>query len=487
MYYCLIGENMNAYINDSIKNVPRLYSENENLVKTYQLALKNLLEINTVDCPSEIYNKTGLLDEELGLMIRAGGSYDTPWTRDAAVNTMNAACFLEPKVAKNTLWAVCERTEEGLCFQMDNQSWDKIVWTLGAWKYYLATGDVEFLTDAYETVKNSMKYLEKHQFNSTYGLFTGGSFFNDGITGYPASLHEEGNMSSFVGDHPATYHIMTLSTNCLYYQAYLIFAKMDAVLQDGKNKAVYEQKAADLKQAINDCLWNEERGSYDYLLYPDGSKDHSQEGCGISFAILSGVCNREQAQKILKNCYRSRNGILSIWPPFEGISSVEKPARHNNLVWPVVNGFFVSAAANLGCVSIVKDEVEALCRLALNSDGFYEIYNGDTGEVDGGWQSQKYWKSVFDQTWSATGFIRSIVFGVFGITLDESGISFSPCLPESFEPLRLDGVRFRDILLDVTLRGKGSHIASMTINGEAKEKILFSESGNYRVEIIMSE
>ena len=113
-------------------------------------------------------------------MIRAGGSYPTPWTRDASVNTMNAACFFEPEVAKNTLWAVCERVDEKLYFQMDEESWDKIVWATGAWYYYLATGDLEFLKDAYETVKNSLEILEDTQYNRQYGLFTGGSFFNDG-------------------------------------------------------------------------------------------------------------------------------------------------------------------------------------------------------------------------------------------------------------------------------------------------------------------
>ena len=99
------------YRKAKLVKAPELVTENEVLLQAYQMALKNLFEINTVPCDSEVYNKSGMLDEELGLMIRAGGGYPTPWTRDAAVNTMNAACFLEPEVAKNTLWAVCERVD----------------------------------------------------------------------------------------------------------------------------------------------------------------------------------------------------------------------------------------------------------------------------------------------------------------------------------------------------------------------------------------
>ena len=114
---------MNEYVKKQLDNVPKLTMENTLIVEAYEKALENLLCINTVPCSMDVYNKTGLLDENLPLMIRAGGGYETPWTRDASVNTMNAACFLEPEVAKNTLWAVCERVDGKLCFQLDNQKW----------------------------------------------------------------------------------------------------------------------------------------------------------------------------------------------------------------------------------------------------------------------------------------------------------------------------------------------------------------------------
>ena len=119
------------YMKRALRDAPELIIENEDISNAWRLALKNLLEINTVACPAQVYNRTGLLDESLGLMMRAGGTYPTPWTRDAAVNTMNAACFLEPEVAKNTLWAVCGRDGGKLYLQVDDQSWDKIIWTVG--------------------------------------------------------------------------------------------------------------------------------------------------------------------------------------------------------------------------------------------------------------------------------------------------------------------------------------------------------------------
>ncbi len=479
----------NEYTEKAMRNAPVFLIEKEEISNAYRLALKNLLEINTVPCPARIYNQTGLLEEQPGLMMRAGGTYPTPWTRDAAVNTMNAACFLEPEVAKNTLCAVCERADGRLCFQRDNQNWDKIIWAAGAWSYYLATADHDFLPLAYETVKNSMEMLESAQFNESYGMFTGGSFFNDGISGYPSDLHEEGQGSSFVGDHRPVKEVMTLSTNCLYYNAYRILEKMAVILEDKAAAQGYAEKGSALKAAMNRYLWREKDNFYSYLLYPDGRTDDSQEGCGISFAVLTGVCEKERAERMLRQCYRSERGLVSIWPPFAGISSVEKPLRHNNMIWPMVNGFFVTAAAQCGCPELVGDEIQNLALLIKqDNNSFSELYNPQTGEPDGGWQCGHSWESVRDQTWSATAFIRSIVFGVFGVVLDENEITFRPCLPAGFGTVALRGLRFREVEMDITLRGSGSQVEKLVIRPKegaacGKSSISFAQPGHYTVEI----
>ena len=91
--------------------------------------------------------------------------------------------------------------------------------------------------------------------------------------------------------------------------------------------------------------------------------------------MLFGLCDAKQAESILNNVVISDLGLVSIWPPFEGISSVEMPIRHNNLIWPFVNGFFADMAAKCGRADILKSELLNLTKLALATNGFYEIYN----------------------------------------------------------------------------------------------------------------
>ena len=112
----------------------------------YKRAVHNLLEINTVPDAEKHYNRTGLFRDPPGTFFRAGGDYHAPWTRDASINSWNAGSLLAPDVARNTLWAVCQRQAGGkLIVQRDKQWWDKVIWVVGAWSHYAITGDRDFL------------------------------------------------------------------------------------------------------------------------------------------------------------------------------------------------------------------------------------------------------------------------------------------------------------------------------------------------------
>lgn len=94
----------------------------------YEAALKNLLQINTISYDPAVYNKSGLMDPDVGI-VRAGGGYPQPWTRDASVNSWNATSLLSPALARNTLWAAVDKDSAGrLQIQQDDQQWDQVIW-----------------------------------------------------------------------------------------------------------------------------------------------------------------------------------------------------------------------------------------------------------------------------------------------------------------------------------------------------------------------
>ena len=466
---------------------PRLIAADGDMVHCFDAAIHNTVDINTVRCCYRRYNKTGLLKHRY--MLRAGGCYKTPWTRDASINTWQAMNFISPEVSRTTLLAVCEPNEKGeIIIQPDTQVWDQIIWSVGAYNYYLTTGDEEFLTVAYGVIGRALDFHRKNRFNSEYGLFRGGSFFNDGIAGYPLRCHQKGLNKSFAPSHQLVEEIMCLSTNCLYCAAYRIYAelslKLDA-LSEAHSAHIYHQE---LKDAVNRHFYSEDTGRYRYIIYPDGSTDDSQELSGNSFAVLFGICPEGMRKTLLKSLTLSDSGAVSIFPPFEGLFSHSKPGRHNNVIWPFLNGMLIEAMCRCGLYGMAGDELKRLTELFKGSKfRLFEIYSPYTKKPYGGWQTGREWDSCRHQTWTATCYIGALIHGVFGIKAEEKGISISPCAPELLKDSELCGIRLRGNELSVKLTGYGNRIEKFFLDGKECEPFIPWDGKAHKAEIALSE
>lgn len=436
----------------------------------FERALDNLLQINTLPFHAGQFPKSGLLPSE-GRFYRAGGDYQEPWTRDATVNSWNAGSLLEPDVAQNTLFAVLGRDEKGQAIvQRDNQWWDKVIWVTGAWNHYLTTGDRKFLTTAYGVSSRLLAAMHAERFDKEFGLYQGPSFFNDGIAGYPAppASPTDAQGSTFVLDYRGTDKLMTLSTNCLYVAAYENAAKMaDALGEPGA--ATYRANAVALKRSINRRLWMPSEGRYGYLLHGDGALrgklDSTEEGCGLAFAILFDVASPKQAKSILSRTHIDPKGITDTYPHYPRYSDAH-PGRHNVVVWPMIQGLWARAATKLHDTNAFTTQMNDLAHLAESSKGnFYEIYDSKTGAVEGGWQSGIHFNSVPNQTWSATAYLSMVLNGIFGMRFDPKGLRFEPLVPNGWSGAKLSGIAYRGATLDLTVKGTGTRLASVKLDG----------------------
>ncbi|MEW1686302.1 glycosyl hydrolase family 65 protein [Streptomyces sp. NPDC091265] len=453
----------------------------------YRSALKNLLDINTVPYDPAQYNQTGLMTDSPGTFIRAGGGYEQPWTRDASVNSWNAASLLSPDVARNTLWAVCRRRDDGtLIVQQDNQWWDQIVWAVAAWQHYLTTGDRAFLTDACQAAANTVRADRSQHFNEKYGLFEGPAFLQDGIAGYPSPPYDPGNTSSFVLDHPGADRMMCLSTNCLFHAGYLACAEMADETGDRRAAAGFRVAAARLRAAINTHLWRPGAGSYGYFIHGTGERagrlETYQEANGLAFAVLCGVASRQQVRAVLDTTHHEPHGVVNVWPHFSRFDDAH-PGRHNVIVWPMTVGMWGHAAAVGGRSDLLAQAVTDIAGLEHRDGHFWEIHNARTGAVDGGWQTGQQWGSEPDQTWSATGYLRLIHRGVFGIGHERDRLRFTPRLPPSWGPVTLRDLPYREATLDITLTGAGHRVVSSTVDGHRSATVPADLTGRHRVRI----
>jgi hypothetical protein len=462
----------------------------------YSAAVKNLLQTNTITYDPAVYNRSGLMDPDVGI-VRAGGGYPQPWTRDASVNSWNATSVLAPSLARNTLWSVVDKGADGnLRIQQDDQQWDQVVWVTAAWNHYLVTGDRTFLGEAYRTAADTLAIRERATtagYNRAFGLFTGASFFNDGIAGYPAPPADATeSVSTGSMPWPGVATGMFLSTNEVYYAAYVNAANMAVRLGRPVEAVSHWVKAVLLKSAINKHFWNSKTGLYNYMLLADGTTGAYQEGTGLAFAIIFGVANQSQTRSILAHTTEMTWGMPDTYPNWARYSDAQ-PGRHNAIVWPVVQGLWAKALARQGAQSAFASETARLAKLAGNNSGFWEIYNGNSGVVDGGWQRlgdtvKFHWGSQPDQTWSASAYLDMITSGLFGLGFQDNGLSIAPTLPAGWGDVTMRGLRYRNANLTIALHGAGTKIRSFTIDGKRalNHQVPASLVGDHTVEITLT-
>jgi glycogen debranching enzyme len=241
----------------------------------------------------------------------------------------------------------------------------------------------------------------------------------------------------------------------------------------------YKLKAEMLKQSILKYFYNADKNTFNYLIDKDGVVDKSQEALGWSFAVVFGIIEGEQANLVIKNAVVSKYGITSIYPSFPRFSKYN-PGRHNDLIWPMVNGFFANAAVSTGNHSSFSHELNSLTHLVLDEDkgnyNFWEIFNPNSGRPDGGYQMagkdkpNHHWQSCRYQTWSATAYLNMIYHGLFGFRFSNDGISFSPFLPDNIHLLEIKDLAYRQAMLNIKISGSGKQIKSFLLNGVKQSK-----------------
>jgi glycogen debranching enzyme len=477
-----------------MRSIPYLETNITKTNKVFRMAIGDLVS-------NIIPFKDGLAEQEREVVM-AGMDYVTPWTRDASINTWNGAGLLFPEVTKNTLLSVLGDFEGTI--RIAGEYWDAIIWAIGAWSQYLYTGDRDFLKTSFNVIGNSLKFFEETEFSLELNLFRGGACYGDGISAYPDIYLTEKKLPGIIdwpADNPelaakpgvgVTTHV--LSTNCLYYFAYVIMGKM-AVELDFKEDLSWKEKAENIKNAINKELWDEKAGRYNYFVDKFGGCTY-QESMGQSFAILFGVANEEKVEKIFKNVYVALAGIPCVWPTFERYKTPDGNSygRHSGTVWPHIQGFWAHAAAMLGKEEIFRYELDKLSEHVSRDSHFAEIYHPVTGEVYGGrqeWMNDGIveWKSCIRQTWSATAYLRMVLMGLIGMDFTTVGIKFKPLIPKGYDRVSLLGLHYRKMIININIEGSGTKIKEFRINKRQCNSYELSceEKGSVNIDIIMNK
>lgn len=422
-----------------------------------------------VDALFKLSTEEALKNIEPDSTLRTGAEWGGVWTRDISYSIYLAFAYHEPEVARISLMKKVKRgriiqdTGSGGAWPVSS---DRTVWAVAAWELYKITGDKEWLQSSYEIIRNTLEDDYK-TIKAENGLYKGESSFLDWREQtYPKWMSNMDIAES-----------MNLGTNVVHYQANRVLEKMARAL--GEDASKYTTRAENIKKAINELLWLEDKGYYAQYLYGRKYMNLSPrfEALGESLAVIFDVADAERANRIVSESPVTPYGLTSIYPQIPGI-----PPYHNNGIWPFVQSYWNLAAAKTGNEKALNHGLASIYRPAALFLSNYENFVAESGDYEGTEINSRR------MLWSMAGNLAMVHRVFMGMDFKEDGISFNPVIPKAYNGSKtLSNFKYRDANLNIKVNGYGNKTEFVKLDGVVLENdFLPAEiSGEHSIEIEM--
>lgn len=406
--------------------------------------------------------------------FRTGKEWGGVWTRDISYSIILSMAYLQPQVARNSLMRKVNKKKRIIQDTGTGGAWpcstDRMIWAAAAWEVYKATGDKDWLQQAYTIIKNSIEDDIETAYDAQTGLVKGESSFLDWREQtYPKWMQPADIFES-----------ECLGTNAVHYQANVVLASMANLLHQAKVAGKHSQIAKKIKAGINRFLWLPEKNYYSQFLYGRNFKIASpkSEALGEALCILFGIADAARAKKIIASTPLTDFGIPCIYPQIPNI-----PPYHNNAVWPFVQTYWLWAAAKAGNEKAVLESISDIYRPASLFLTNKENFVAESGDFSG----TQINSSIM--LWSLSGNISIVHKILFGIRFEEAGLYFQPFVPSAFGGKRmLSNFRYRNAFIDVEMEGYGNSIASFSVDGRQQKifKLPAGIIGKHTIKILLA-
>jgi len=418
--------------------------------------------------------------EEMGNAVekdstfRTGKEWAGVWTRDVSYSIILSMAYLQPQVAKYSLLKKVNAQRRIIQDTGTGGAWpvstDRMIWAVAAWEIYKATGDEQWLADAYTIIRNSLEDDYKTVYDAATGLVRGESSFLDWREQtYPKWMQ------------PADiYASMNLGTNAVHYEANRVLSRMAVRLQKKTEAAKYAAVAARIKTAINQHLWLPEKKYYAQYLYGRAYKINSprSEALGEALTVLYDIADADRQQQVVAHTPVTAFGIPCIYPQIPDI-----PPYHNQGVWPFVQSFWMWAGAKTGNEKAVTESISAIYRPAAMFLTNKENFVSGSGDFTGTQINSS------NMLWSLAGNISIVHKVFFGIHFGEQQLAFQPFVPQAYEGHReLTGFKYRNALLHISLEGYGNRIKDFYVDGKKSttNTIPATLTGTHEIRIVLA-
>ncbi len=405
--------------------------------------------------------------------FRTGKEWSGVWTRDISYSIILSMAYLQPRVAMNSLLRKVSKKKKIIQDTGTGGAWpastDRMIWAAAAWEVYKATGNKDWLKQAYVIIKQSVEDDLQNVYDPVTGMVKGESSFLDWREQtYPKWMQPADIFES-----------ECLGTNAVHYQANSILSEMATVLNE---KAVAEKHkliAEKIKKGINNYLWMPGKGYYAQFLYGRNFKIISprSEALGEALCILFGIADKVKAKQIVAKTPVTDFGIPCIYPQIPNI-----PPYHNNAVWPFVQSYWLLAAGSVKNDQSVMESIAAIYRSASMFLTNKENFVAGNGDFNG----TQINSSVM--LWSLSGNLSLVHKLFFGVRFEKDSLLFQPYVPKALGGKRsLTGFIYRSAVLDIDMEGYGSSISFFELDGKQQSgfSIPATLTGKHKVKIIL--
>ncbi|MDE6230503.1 MAG: hypothetical protein K2M37_02665 [Muribaculaceae bacterium] len=383
--------------------------------------------------------------------LRTGKEWAGVWTRDVSYSIILAMAYLQPEASMISLMKKVNPSGQIIQDTGSGGAWpistDRMVWVLAAWEIYKVTGDRDWLRKVYPIAVRSLEKDEKSVM-SPDGLVMGETSFIDWREqSYPRWMQTADIARS-----------EAMGTNVMYDASLKAVADMARILGKKKEAEEWQKKADNLAEAINKRFWLDDKGYYGMYTYGRDNMilNPREETLGESLAILYDVAPADRQKSISENVPHTPFGPAIFFPQIPDI-----PNYHNNALWPFVASYWTLAQAKAGNEAGVLEGMGSVFRPAALFATNKENLNLDNGDIYTELNSS-------NMLWSLSGNLALTNRILFGIHFEPDGLLIRPFVPQTLDDVRtLDNFSYRGATLDITVKGFGSRVKSLTLNGKS--------------------
>ena len=407
--------------------------------------------------------------------FRTGKEWAGVWTRDISYSIILSMAYMQPDAAIKSLLRKVNRKKKIIQDTGTGGAWpcstDRMIWAVAAFEVYKATGNKDWLEQAYTIVKNSIEDDEHVAYDATTGLVRGESSFLDWREEtYPKWMQ------------PADiYESECLGTNAVHYEANKVLAQMAKILNDHDVAARHDALATKIKNGINKYLWMPAKGYYGQYLYGRNYKIISprSEALGEALCVIFDIADEVKQKEILSKLPFADFGVTCIYPQIPNI-----PPYHNNAVWPFVQTYIAWAAQKAGNEKALMQSIADIYRPAALFATNKENFVAENGDFAGTQINSS------NMLWSLSGNISLVHKVLFGLKFETDKLSLHPFVPEALQGKRtLENFKYRNAILNITLEGFGNTIATWSLDGKrvSEYSIPATLTGTHNLEIRLSD